>query len=54
MPLISWVLAVDQRLEVLPQHWHEAINRFRGWESGIAYPRPLAFNIRLTARKRPA
>lgn len=51
-PLFSWILAVDVRLRVLPRRFHDALNRFRGWESGVTCPRPLAFNVRLTARKK--
>src|SRR5262249_28908639 len=52
MPFLTWTLAVGARLHLMPRRMEETLNRFRAWESGIRYPRPLAFNIRLLARKR--
>lgn len=53
IPFLSWTLVVDSRLRLLPRQIHEGLNRFRGWESGVKYPKALAFNIRLFARKKP-
>lgn len=50
-PFLTGILAVDSRLHLLPVDFHQSINRFRGWESGFACAKPLAFNIRLCARK---
>jgi SAM-dependent methyltransferase len=53
MPFFTWLLAIDNRLKLLPGRWHQWLNRLRGWESGVRYPRALAFNVRLAARKLP-
>lgn len=52
MPLFTWILAADVRLRWLPARTHEALNVFRGKESGKRYPKIFAFNVRLTARKK--
>ncbi len=52
MPFFTWILAIDSRMHLLPQRIHQNLNRFRAWESGISYPKFLAFNIRLTAIKK--
>jgi len=52
MPALTWILSIGPRLHLLPRRLEEALNRFRGWESGVRVPRPLAFNVRLTARKK--
>lgn len=49
---LTGVLAVDSRLHLLPTDLHQALNRFRGWESGVQCGQPFAFNIRLAARKK--
>ena len=51
MPLISWILVIDQRVGLLPTRLHDAIGRLRAWESGVSYGRLLSYNIRLVARK---
>jgi len=51
-PLLTCVLAVNSRLHFMPLEVEQALNRFRGWESGFPCVRPLAFNIRLVARKK--
>lgn len=51
-PFLTCVLAVNSRLHFLPQGTEQALNRFRGWESGFPCAQPLAFNIRLVARKK--
>lgn len=52
MPMLTWILAIDVRLRLLPRRLHEGLNKFRGWESGVVYPKMLAFNVRLLARKK--
>lgn len=52
MPFLTWILAVDTRIKLLPQRFHDGLNRFRGWESGVKYPKALTFNIRIIARKK--
>ncbi len=54
MPWLTWVLALHQRIGFLPDAVERALNRFRGWESGVRYGPRLSFNVRLVARRRPA
>lgn len=54
MPFLTWVLAADARLRLLPRRLHGRLNDFRAWESGVPYGRVLSYNMRLLARKRPA
>ncbi len=51
MPFINWILAVGDRLELLPRPIGNSLNRLQDWESGVPYPRLLAFNIRIKAYK---
>lgn len=51
MPFLTWVLAIDSRIKLLPHKWHSLLNHFRAWESGLRYGPLLSFNIRLVARK---
>jgi hypothetical protein len=52
MPFINWILAVGDRLKILPRPIINALNRLQDWESGVPYPQFLAFNIRLKAYKK--
>ncbi|UCG35597.1 MAG: hypothetical protein JSW17_02030, partial [Candidatus Omnitrophota bacterium] len=52
MPLFSWILAVGKRCKILPVSIERRLNCLRGWESGVRYPRFIAFNIRLIAAKK--
>lgn len=52
MPFVNWILTVGDRLKLLPTPIGHALNRFQDWESGVRYPRPLAFNVRLKAFKK--
>jgi SAM-dependent methyltransferase len=51
MPLLTWILAIDSRLKMLPASWHSLLNHFRGWESGVPVGSVAAFNVRIVARK---
>ena len=51
MPFLTWLLVLGERLHVLPRRSRGTLNRFRAWESGVRYPRRVAFNVRLRARK---
>jgi SAM-dependent methyltransferase len=52
MPFINWILAVGDRLELLPSATGSSLNRLQDWESGVKYPRFLAFNVRIKAYKK--
>jgi SAM-dependent methyltransferase len=52
MPFINWVLAVGGRLKLMPRSLENSLNRLQDWESGVQYPRFLAFNIRIKAYKK--
>jgi SAM-dependent methyltransferase len=52
MPFINWILAVGDRLKLLPRPIGNSLNRLQDWESGVPYPRLLAFNIRIKAYKK--
>jgi SAM-dependent methyltransferase len=52
MPFINWILAVGDRLKLLPSPIGNSLNRLQDWESGVQYPRFLAFNIRIKAYKK--
>jgi SAM-dependent methyltransferase len=52
MPFINWVLVVGSRLSILPKPFQGSLNKLQAWESGVRYPRWLAFNVRLKAIKR--
>jgi SAM-dependent methyltransferase len=52
MPFINWILAVGDRLKLLPRPIGNSLNRLQDWESGVPYPRFLAFNIRIKAYKK--
>ena len=51
-PLLTWILAVDSRVKLLPSTWHSGLNRLRAWESGVPYGKSLAYNIRVTSFKK--
>jgi SAM-dependent methyltransferase len=51
---LSWLLVVGSRLRLMPARVGAALNRFRGWENGLRYPRPLAYNVWIVATKRAA
>ena len=51
-PLLTWILAVDSRVKLLPSTWHSGLNRLRAWESGVPYAKLLAYNMRVTAYKK--
>ena len=51
-PAISWALVLGERLKMLPQGFLNYLGGLRGWESGVPYPRIVAFNIRIRARKK--
>lgn len=53
MPFIHWILVLGSRLKLLPHSLENQLNRLQDWESGIQYPRFLAYNIRLKAYKNP-
>jgi len=50
-PFITWVLTAGERTGVFGEPLVKRINRFRAWEDGVPYPQPLAYNVRLVARK---
>lgn len=52
MPVIAWILSIDNRLRILPRRWHSSLTRFQGWESGVSYGPVLSYNIRISARKK--
>ena len=53
-PWLAWILVASERLHLLPRRIHDAIGRFRSWESGVPCPRALAFCVRILARKQRA
>ncbi len=52
MPFIHWILAVGDRLQLLPRSVGNFLNSLQDWESGVQYPSCLAFNIRMKAYKK--
>jgi ubiquinone/menaquinone biosynthesis C-methylase UbiE len=52
MPFINWILAVGERLKLLPRPIINTLNCLQDWESGVRYPQFLAFNLRLKAHKK--
>lgn len=53
MPFINWIMVLGDRLKILPRPIIAFLIRLQAWEGGVTYPQPLAFNLRLTARKKP-
>ncbi|MDB5297141.1 MAG: Methyltransferase type 11 [Phycisphaerales bacterium] len=51
---LTWLLVAGSRLRLMPARAQAAVNRFRGWENGLRYPRPLAYNVWIVATKRAA
>ncbi|PQJ34594.1 hypothetical protein BSZ35_08270 [Salinibacter sp. 10B] len=51
-PFLTWILTVGERTNLLPDGLVKRLNQLRAWEGGVSYPKALAYNIRLVARKR--
>jgi hypothetical protein len=50
-PFITWLLTAGERTGMFSDRFVDRLNAFRAWEGGIPYPRALAYNVRLVARK---
>jgi len=53
-PFITWILTAGERTGIFPDSLVKRLNAFRAWEDGVRYPKTLAYNVRLAARKQPA
>lgn len=51
MSIINWILVIGRRLNLFPNSFINFLNKLQSWESGIRYPRFIAFNIRIRAYK---
>jgi SAM-dependent methyltransferase len=51
-PFITWILTIGERTGLFGKTLVRRLNRFRDWEDGVPYPEPLAYNVRLVARKK--
>jgi SAM-dependent methyltransferase len=52
-PFITWILTAGERTGLFSDATVRRLNGFRSWEDGVEYPRRLAYNVRIVAKKPP-
>jgi SAM-dependent methyltransferase len=50
-PFITWILTAGERTGLFSDATVRRLNGFRAWEDGVKYPRQLAYNVRIVAKK---
>jgi ubiquinone/menaquinone biosynthesis C-methylase UbiE len=51
MPFLFWLLLIVEKTRIFPQSLVDLLNRLSAWEGGVACPKFLAYNIRLSGIK---